>query len=347
MIRTVLPAYGLKEEDTSIESFGTGLINNTWKVISAGKPYILQRINQKVFKQPQDIAGNIKLIAGYLSQYHPAYRFVAPVLSVTGDNMVFIKSEGFFRLFPFVAGSHSKDVVETPEQAYQAAAQFGRFTRLLSGIDLSGFKITIPSFHDLALRYEQFLAALKKGNAERISQSQELIKIISNHSGIVKVYEQMKTDPAFRLRVTHHDTKISNILFDKEDKGLCVIDLDTVMPGYFISDAGDMMRTYLSPVSEEENDFSKIEIRDDYYKAIVQGYLEEMKDELTETEKKHFFYAGKFMIYMQAVRFLADYINNDMYYVAKYPGHNLIRAKNQLTLLSRLLDKKTLFSRFN
>lgn len=347
MIQTILSAYGLKEEDTSVESFGTGLINSTWKVTSAGKIYILQRINHTVFKQPQDIADNIKLIAGYLNQHHPEYRFVAPVLSTTGDDMVFIKSEGFFRLFPFVAGSHSKDVVETPEQAYEAAAQFGRFTRLLSGIDLSGFKITIPSFHDLALRYQQFLSALIKGNKERINQSQELIKIVSDHSDIVKVYEQIKTDPAFRLRVTHHDTKISNVLFDKDDKGLCVIDLDTVMPGYFISDVGDMMRTYLSPVSEEENDFSKIEIRDDFYKAIVQGYLEEMKDELTATEKKHFFYAGKFMIYMQAVRFLTDYINDDMYYGAKYPGQNLIRAKNQLVLLSRLLDKEGLFSGFN
>jgi Ser/Thr protein kinase RdoA (MazF antagonist) len=347
MIQTILSAYGLKEEDTSVESFGTGLINNTWKVISAGKPYILQRINHTVFRRPQDIADNIKLIAGYLNQHHPGYRFVAPVLSVAGDEMVVIKSEGFFRLFPFVAGSHSKDVVETPEQAYEAAAQFGRFTRLLSGIDLSGFKITIPSFHDLALRNQQFLSALKKGNTERINQSQELINIISDHSGIVKIYEQMKTDPGFRLRVTHHDTKISNVLFDKDGKGLCVIDLDTVMPGYFISDVGDMMRTYLSPVSEEENDFSKIEIRDDFYKAIVQGYLDEMKDELTESEKKHFFYAGKFMIYMQAVRFLTDYINDDMYYVATHPGQNLVRAKNQSALLSRLLDKENLLSGFN
>ena len=96
----------------------------------------------------------------------------------------------------------------------------------------------------------------------------------------MKVYEQIKTDPAFHLRVTHHDTKIGNVLFDKNDKGLCVIDLDTVMPGYFISDVGDMMRTYLSPVSEEEKDLDKIEVRDDFYKAIVQGYLDEMKDEL-------------------------------------------------------------------
>jgi hypothetical protein len=117
-----------------------------------------------------------------------------------------------------------------------------------------------------------------------------------------------------------------------------VIDLDTVMPGHFISDVGDMMRTYLSPVSEEEKDFAKIEVREDFYQAIVNGYYNEMKDILTETEKRYFFYAGKFMIYMQAIRFLTDYLNNDVYYGSRYPGHNLIRAGNQAVLLQRLLD---------
>ena len=130
------------------------------------------------------------------------------------------------------------------------------------------------------------------------------------------------------------------MLFNNNDKGLCVIDLDTVMPGYFISDVGDMIRTYLSPVSEEEKDFSKIQIRDEYFKAIAEGYLTEMNDELTATEKEHFVYAGKFMIYMQALRFLTDYLNDDIYYGSKYEGHNFIRANNQLTLLNRLIEKE-------
>jgi Ser/Thr protein kinase RdoA (MazF antagonist) len=340
LIQTVLSAYGFKEQEAIIEVFGTGLINNTWEVTLPGKAYILQRVNDAVFKHPQDIAGNIRLMADYLARHHPEYKFVAPVVSKEGDEMIFIKGEGFFRLFPFVTGSHSKDIARTPEEAYEGALQFGRFTRLLSGIDLSKFKITIPSFHDLSLRYQQFLPVLKNGNKQRIIQSQELIRTISGHEQIVQVYEKIKTDPAFRLRVTHHDTKIGNVLFDKNNKGLCVIDLDTAMPGYFISDVGDMMRTYLSPVSEEEKDFSKIEIRNDFYKAIIQGYSDEMKDELTETEKKYFFYAGKFMIYMQAVRFLTDYINNDKYYTTQYPEHNFVRAGNQLDLLNKLLEKE-------
>ena len=340
MPQSVLPAYGLEEKSLIVEAFGSGLINNTWKITSSGNEYILQRVNHAVFKEPADIANNVSLIGAYLRKYHPGYKFVSPVPSSTGDEMIYHKEKGYFRLFPFVPGSHSKDVVETPEQAYEAAAQFGRFTRLLDGVDIKKLKITIPCFHDLTLRYQQFLLALEKGNKQRINESEPLIKLLASHVSIVTEYANIKTNPEFKLRVTHHDTKISNVLFDARNKGLCVIDLDTVMPGYFISDVGDMMRTYLSPVSEEEKEFGKIEVRDDFYKAIVLGYYHEMKDSLTKTEKKYFFYAGTFMIYMQALRFLTDYLNDDKYYGAKYPRHNYIRAKNQLVLLERLLEKK-------
>jgi Ser/Thr protein kinase RdoA (MazF antagonist) len=146
--------------------------------------------------------------------------------------------------------------------------------------------------------------------------------------------------PDFKQRVMHHDTKISNVLFDNSSKAICIVDLDTVMPGYFISDTGDIFRTYLSPVDEEEADLDKIQIRTSFFKAIVEGYLSEMKDELSETEKQYFLYAGKFMIYMQALRFIADYLNNDIYYGARYEGHNLVRGKNQVVLLQKFIEKE-------
>jgi Ser/Thr protein kinase RdoA (MazF antagonist) len=338
----VLPAYGLKEETSILEPFGTGLINNTWKVTTPGNAYILQRINDAVFLDPEAIAYNIKLVDAYLKQMHPSYPFIAPLTSTEGSQMIYVKDKGFYRMFPFVPGSHSIDVVHTPSQAYEAALQFGRFTSLLSGMDITQLKLTILSFHDLELRYNQFLDALKNGNTERIKNSQRLIEQLQLRSFIVDQYKSIRQNPEFKLRVTHHDTKISNVLFDKDDKGICVIDLDTLMPGYFISDVGDMMRTYLSPVNEEETDLSKIEVRDEFYKAIVQGYYQEMKAYLTGTEKEHFFYAGEFMIYMQALRFLTDHLNNDIYYGAKYPGHNFNRALNQATLLDALIKKQPL-----
>jgi Ser/Thr protein kinase RdoA (MazF antagonist) len=344
MIASVLKEFGFNKEITTVLPLQQGLINHTWKISENGQAFIIQKINSHVFKEPQNIADNIDLMAAFLKANHPHYLFVSALKAVNGKSMIHKRGEGFYRAFPFVAGSHSKDVVETPEQAYEAAKQFGRFTKLLQGVDVPKLKITIPSFHDLGLRYRQFLTALERGNQKRVMECTDLIKQLKDWSFIKSEYEEIKKNPAFKLRVTHHDTKISNILFDKDDKGLCVIDLDTVMPGYFISDVGDMMRTYLSPVNEEETNFSKIQVRVDFYKAVLQGYYNEMKDELTAVEKEYFFYAGLFMIYMQAIRFLTDYFNDDVYYGTTYSHHNLLRAKNQMVLLQRLFEKESLLS---
>lgn len=338
MLQSVLPAYGLNEEVATLESFGSGIINGTWKVTTPGQQFILQRVNNNVFKNPEAIAENISILAKYLKEHHPDYYFVAPVRSNSGEEIVYFQNQGFFRLFPYVADSHSNDVVKSADEAYEAALQFGRFTRLLSGFDCTLLNITIPDFHNLDLRYKQFLLALRKGNKQRINDSDTLIKSLLKHEPIVHEFNSIRTNADFMLRVTHHDTKISNVLFNTQNKGVCVIDLDTVMPGYFISDVGDMMRTYLSPVSEEEGEFSKIEVRLEFYKAIVEGYYSEMKGELTPTEKRYFFYAGKFMIYMQALRFLTDHLNDDTYYGARYEGHNYVRAQNQAILLQRLIE---------
>lgn len=340
MLQKVFNAFGITANINTAIRFGSGLINDTWQINNGGKYYILQRINHQVFKEPGAIAYNINITANYLHQNYPGYLFVMPVKTIDGKDIFFDDDNGYFRLSPFVENSHTIDVVQQPQQALEAAAQFGKFTKLLTGFDAKKLKITLPDFHNLSLRYQQFEEALTKGNKERIQQSDKLINAIIEHKYLVEIFEKIKCSPQFKLRVTHHDTKISNVLFDENDKGVCVIDLDTLMPGYFISDVGDMMRTYLSPVSEEEKDFSKITIRDEYFAAIVQGYLGQLNDELSEEEKGHFVYAGKFMIYMQAIRFLADYLNDDIYYGSKYEGHNYLRAGNQFCLLQRLVDKE-------
>jgi len=336
-MKEILFQFGLEEQNFEVIPFGSGLINVTWKISDKqGNPtYILQKINQQIFKQPPDIAFNIRLIDKYLKHYFPDYLFVSPVAGIAVEELV-KTDDGFYRMFPFIANSHTIDVVEKPHQAYEAARQFGKFTKLLSGLDATQLKITLPNFHNLSLRYRQFEKALETGNPERITRSKDLINTIRLNKRIVDEFEVCKEK--FTVRVTHHDTKISNVLFDKAEKGLCVIDLDTVMPGYFISDVGDMMRTYLCPVSEEESDFSKIVIRKEFYEAIESGYLSEMGAELSEFEKQYFHYAGEFMIYMQVIRFLTDHLNNDIYYGAKYEGHNFIRAGNQVTLLQRLQE---------
>lgn len=336
---SILSAYGFDPHQCMLQPFGTGLINHTSLLKHAGNDYILQKINDHVFKNPYAISENIQVIGKYLKHNFPRYLFITPVLSTFNEDIIY-EEENYYRLFPFVKNSISFTTLESPHLAFEAAKQFGKFTHLLSGFDATVLKETIPDFHNLTLRYKQFEEALLYGNKERVAEAGEIIKQVKKYRYIVDEFERIKRSRHFKRRVMHHDTKISNVLFDNKNKGLCVIDLDTVMPGYFISDVGDMMRTYLSAASEEEKDFTKIEIREEFFDAVAQGYLSEMKTDLTEEELKSFVYSGKFMTYMQAVRFLADYLCNDVYYGSKYEGHNLMRAKNQLYLLERLQEKE-------
>ncbi|HVK98130.1 MAG TPA: phosphotransferase [Flavisolibacter sp.] len=339
-IKYLLKQFQIDDDFIGIKAYGSGLINHTWKVVTSGNEYILQKVNTDVFHSPEIISSNIQVIANYLQEINSDYLLVAPIKMKSGKDLLQVENESVYRLIPFIQNSYSKTSVESGMQAYEAAKQFGKFTATLSGVNLSKLKPSIPNFHNLPLRFEEFTIALNSCNSERLQTASDLINKLLSYSDIVNKYEQIVEDPAFNLRVTHHDAKISNVLFDANEKGICIIDLDTVMPGYFISDVGDMMRTYLSPVTEEEKDFSKIVIRDDFYHAIVDGYMSEMKNELTAKEKEHFFYAGKFMIYMQALRFATDYLNGDKYYGASYPDHNLNRAMNQVTLLERFVEKK-------
>lgn len=347
MFNNILTHYALSPSQYAVHPFGSGLINHTWKISSPdGRPcYILQQINTAVFRNPEAIAANISNLGAYLQHNCPDYLFAGALPTTSGSYLFKDEEKRYFRLFPFISRSHSIDMVTSPEQAFEAARQFARFTNLLRGFDTSKLQITIPQFHDLSLRYQQFTEALAKGNPKRIEGSMELISYLQQQQHLVHTFEHIKQDAGFRLRVIHHDTKISNVLFDDNQKGLCVIDLDTVMPGYFISDVGDMMRTYLSPVSEEEKDFQKIMVRDDFFTAIANGYLGELNNELTAAEKQHFVYAGAFMIYMQALRFLTDHLNDDVYYGARYESHNFMRAQNQAVLLQQYNAKESLFNK--
>jgi len=341
MSEEILQIYGLN--NAKIIPFGNGLINHTWKINDAGNAYILQKINTSVFKTPEFISQNIEAVSKYLTVHFPGYFFCTPCKTISGDDLVCLKDEGYFRMFPFVKNSHTINVADNKNQTYEAARKFSELIKLLADFPVDQLKITLPDFHNISLRYENFLEAISSGNKERIKNSADLIQFLKSQQKIVTEFEKIKNSNDFKQRVTHHDTKISNVLLDDNDKGICVIDLDTLMPGYFISDVGDMIRTYISPVGEEEKDFSKLEMREDYFTAIAEGYLEEMYRELSDAEIDHFVYAGKFMIYMQALRFLTDYLNNDAYYGSAYEGHNFVRAGNQVQLLKLLIEKEEKF----
>lgn len=339
ILQQVLKEYGFIPADIIVERTGTGLINSTFIIRDGEKEFILQRINDHVFKNPYYIDDNINAIGKYLHRHFPHYFFTHPVKTTKGKTLIEIDNQ-YYRLFDFIKGSHTFTVVNQPGLAFEAAKQFGRFTKLLTGFPASSLHITIPGFHDLTLRQHQFEQAQKNAREDTLKKAATLIKSAKLFSSIAIRFEKLHQSHGLHTRVIHHDTKISNVLFDGAGKGICVIDLDTVMPGYFISDVGDMMRTYLSPVSEEERDLGKIEVRDDYFKAIADGYLSEMQDQLNDTEIQYFVYAGQMMIYMQGIRFLTDFLNGNIYYDVTDPLHNFYRAANQFELL-KLLNEKT------
>jgi len=336
MLDQALSAYGFPA-DTTVTPHGTGLINRTWFVRNGKNTFILQQLNHQVFTQPEQIDSNIQMVGTYLAEHYPGIIFPRPVMSVRGTTLVSI-GDNYYRLYPFIENSVTVDIAHSPAQAFEAARQFGRFTHLLSDFPAQQLYETLPDFHDLSLRYHAFEGARKNGLPERIVNSIQLIDYLASQQKLVTRYRGILTNPEFKRRVTHHDTKISNVLFDKQGHGICVIDLDTVMPGYFISDVGDMFRTYLCPVTEEEKDLSKIDVRMEYFEAVVQGYMEEMADVLTPAEKDSFTYSGEFLLYMQALRFLTDYLMGDKYYGSRYEGHNYVRALNQATLLQRFQE---------
>jgi Ser/Thr protein kinase RdoA (MazF antagonist) len=307
-----------------------GLINQTFEVSSVHGDFILQNINTQVFKDPFAIDHNIKAIGQYYNTNQPDQLFTFLVPNIVGETL--IESAGkYYRAFKKIDGI-ALDVLTTASQAKAAANQFGQFTASLIEFPIAQLKVTIPQFHDLALRYHQFEQALIHGDSKRIDTAKDAILFLKSHQSYVKKWIHFTTNKEAHLRVTHHDTKISNVLF-KDDAAICVIDLDTTMPGYFMSDVGDMCRTYLCPVNEACQDLNQIKVLPERWTAIQEGYLEAMGEFLTSFEQDHFKFSGQCIIYMQALRFLTDFLELDRYYRVERPGQNLDRTNNQIQLL--------------
>lgn len=324
--------------DADLTPIQGGLIHRSWKAETATATYLLQQINTNVFCRPEQIHENIRRVKAHLSKHHPHYLLPTPLPLPNGEDLLHTQAGECFRLIPFVQDAHSYAVAASENLAHEAAFQFGRLTSLLSDFDATILHETIPGFHDLSLRARQLDEAVTNAGAKRRRNAADALQTIEAFKFLEARFSSMQTDKGFPVRVMHHDAKISNVLFDVKDRGICVVDLDTLMPGRFISDVGDLLRTFLSPVSEEEQDLSRIEVRKGFYDAIVAGYSDAMGDALSADEKNDFVFAGQCMMYMQALRFLADYLNNDRYYGAQYPQHNLIRAQNQLMLLQRFSE---------
>jgi hypothetical protein len=331
--------------DLIVTPVTTGLINQTFKVIirSNGYKFLLQQINQDVFPEPEKVQENYEKIWSYIHYDGPPHDIPNPVtvpkpLSFLDDTKLFCDShKKFWRKIEFIDAAQTFNTATTSIQARTVARVFGSITSGFEFFDLDTLYITIPGFHDLSSRSGQLKQSLHKNNYERLKKAAPLINQLKEKEHYVSFYEVMTESEEFEKRLMHHDAKISNILFSEETgQVICPVDFDTSMPGYFFSDLGDMIRSMACSEGESSSNYNEIYIRKDFYEAIIDGYMEVMQELLTDSEKKYIHYSGLLIIYMQALRFLSDYLNGDKYYITTYPGQNFDRAKNQLTLLQRL-----------
>ncbi|HYM93383.1 MAG TPA: phosphotransferase [Chitinophagaceae bacterium] len=322
----------------TIVPIGEGLINRSYKVSCKGEvPFMLQQINKNVFPNPAEVQENYVHISRYAA--HKFSRLRLPkILFYDKKKSLFIdKDKNYWRAFEFIGDSFSLNIAETSAQARATAKTFAKFTAAFVDFNLDLLKIVIPDFHNLSLRYQQLEEALAGSRLERMPKALPLVEELKQREHYKNFYETVISSGKLPKRAMHHDAKISNILFSKStQKIICPVDFDTVMPGYFFSDMGDMIRSMACNLDESSIEFDKMRIRKGYYRDILEGYLSVMKKYLTGAEIKYIHYAGLLMIYMQALRFMTDYLNGDSYYRISYAGQNFDKAKNQLTLLKRL-----------
>ena len=326
------------DDTLKIEPLSGGLINHSYKVSSATKaPFLLQEINQHVFKKPEKLQQNYINIWQFAEFEFTDIVLPAPLYHDRSKTLYLDKNHKYWRAFEFMDDTKTHKVPATASQAKSTAKAFAKLTAAFDDYNLNELNIVIPDFHNLSFRYDQFLDALDGENYERMAKALPMIEEIKQRERYKHFYEVITSSGEFPQRLFHHDAKISNVLFRKSNgRVLCVVDLDTAMPGYYFSDLGDMVRSMACNLDETSTEFEKLTIRKDYYRAIVDGYLEIMTKFFTASEKKYIHYSGLIMIYMQAIRFLADYLNGDVYYKTTYTEQNYDRAKNQLTLLKRL-----------
>jgi Ser/Thr protein kinase RdoA (MazF antagonist) len=334
------------DDDLLVTPISEGLINKTYKVVikSTNYKFLLQQLNNEVFLEPEKVQANYMAISGLLNleelTWVPFPVSVPKALRCLDGHFLFVDSNGkYWRVFEFMDGSMTIRQPANALQAKKAAQTFACMTASFEFYPIENIQTTIPGFHDLSLRYWQFERSLNIQNFDRLHSAASIIAALKERERYVDFYKAIIESPDFELRLMHHDAKISNILF-REDTGnvICPVDLDTCMPGYFFSDIGDMIRSMASSEGEESKGVNELHIRKDYYEAIVGGYLEVLQEQLTDTEKKYIHSTGSLMIYMQALRFITDYLEGDKYYHTAYAEQNLDRAKNQLMLLTRLED---------
>ena len=334
-----LDAFADQRHEYVVEPLKSGLINHSYKITRKinGEPFLLQQINPNVFPKPEAVLRNYELLWNHLQ--YDRIPFVIPKTKSFADGSSFFidRHKHYWRAFEFIKGTETRTIAGDADQARAVAETFAGFTACFKNFKIERLQKTIPDFHNLSSRFKQFINSLHSGNFERLGKGAALVDELKKREHYVNFYEVLLESDEFPLRVMHHDAKIANVLFEQvSGRVACPIDFDTAMPGYFYSDLGDMIRSMACNHDENNIAFSELTIRKDFYEAIVAGYLSIMDKQFTPSEKKYIHYSGIIMLYMQALRFLTDFMNSDKYYKTYYKDQNFDRAKNQFILLQKL-----------
>jgi hypothetical protein len=349
-ISQILEAFSIDNHQLAIP-FGSGHINDTFKIATPLQTYILQRINTGVFKDPVGVMQNIAATAKVLRLVPYPLQVLEPIATKQGLPYYKDIQGNFWRLYPYINRAISFDEVPDTAFAYKAAKAFGDFIGGLKDFDAFTLSETIPGFHDGAKRWFDFekavvddLAGRKKGIQvllDRVFALRQLCFLFEYRYIKGKIHIFTASGEVLPVRAIHHDTKINNVVFDEiTGDALCVIDLDTLMPGAVISDFGDMVRTFTPTFDEAETDAGKIAVRLDIFEAMTRGFLSATSGFLTPVERKNLLDGGKYITFIQVIRFLGDYLNGDIYYKTTYREQNLDRAGNQMALLGSILENE-------
>ena len=343
-IKEIVSHFNIKGEIQEYEKVTTGHINDSYRIKtkSSDHPgYFLQWINNYIFKDVEGLMSNISIVTSHLAQKlseNPKLVFkVLEIIPCKDGQKFYLDSKGqYWRLYTFVDKMHGYDVVENNNIAYEGGKAFGIFMSLLADLPANKLTETIPDFHNMEKRLGTFFNSVEANPDDRVKEVPEEIEFVRKRA------EQMLTIPALiktgklPMRITHNDTKFNNILFDNTNHAMCIVDLDTVMPGSILFDFGDAIRTGANTAAEDEKDLSKVDINLPIYEAYARGFIKETRHTLTEVEIGNLAFSARFMTFIIGLRFLTDFLDGDLYFRTQYPEHNLVRARVQFRLVEQM-----------
>jgi hypothetical protein len=343
LVSKIADQFKLNGKVADISAFGSGHIHQTFYIKTESArddDYIIQLINTHVFRDPDAVMQNIALVTSHIlgklrreGEKDLKRRVLHPVQTMDGKHKYMDSENQVWRCFIFIPDHKSFDRAVNEHQVSEGGKAFGKFLSDLSDLPVSQIQDTIPDFHNLGWRLQQFNDALSNGVQERIRETDPEISMLKSRQDEMMTIRKLGSEGKIPLRIVHHDTKINNVLYSADEQALCVIDLDTVMQGYVHDDFGDAIRTFTNTGEEDDPDLSRVSMNILYFKAFAEGFLGITGPMLNSTEKEYLALSARVMTYMQVLRFLTDYLNGDTYYRIHHPAHNLQRARAQMKLL--------------